>query len=315
MSKDIKKVLLCGLGAVGMVYAAKFQEHDSGNFKVLVDKERLKRYLEHPPELNGKPFHFNYLLPNDNEFKADLILITTKITGLNAVIRDIKNFVKEDTVIIPLLNGVTSEQIVADFYGWERVLYGYFIGHSAVRNNNKVCHDGVGTLYFGAGEPHCVNVLRVKEFFERVKINYVIPEDIKRSLWLKFMLNVCANPPTALLRMTFGQMLENNNFMHLAQKIMGEVQAIAKAEGVNNTETMLDETIANLKLMCPEGKTSMFQDVEANRKTEIDIFAGTVVELGNKHSIPTPYCSLFLELFNIIHESFDKLESQKNLKI
>ena len=61
--------------------------------------------------------------------------------------------------------------------------------------------------------------------------------------------------------------------MELAVKIMKEVQAVAKAEGVNNTETMIDETLVNLSKMIPDGKTSMLQDVEAGRKTEVDMFA------------------------------------------
>ena len=79
-------------------------------------------------------------------------------------------------------------------------------------------------------------MMRVKKYFDKTGINYKIPDDIKHSLWLKFMLNVCANQPTAILKMTFGEMLENSCFMDFAVEIMKEVRAIAKAEGVNNPE-------------------------------------------------------------------------------
>lgn len=301
--KEIKNVLLCGLGAVGTIYADKIQRFNPDNFRALVDRKRLERYKVNPIIFNGIQLDFNYSLPEDTDFKADLILIATKYSGLDEAVRNIENFVKEDTVILSLLNGVTSEDIIAAVYGWDKVLYSYFIGHSAIRTGNKIVHDDVNTIVFGSDKNINENVLRVKKYFDTAGINYKIPEDIRHSLWLKYMLNVCANQTTAILRMTFGEMLENKHFMQLAVNIMKEVQAVAKAEGVNNTESMIDETLRHLQLMIPDGKTSMLQDVEAGRKTEVDMFAGTMIQFGKKHSIPTPYNCMINEFIDIIHEN------------
>ena len=312
--KKIKKVLLCGLGAVGTVYADKLQKFDAENFRVLVDENRLKRYSENPIYFNDTKLDINYITPDDANFKADLIIIATKITGLAQAIDEINNFVQDDTVIIPLLNGVTSEEIIAQTYGWDKVLYAYFIGHSSVRTGNYIKHDGINTFVFGADKLPDERVERVKEYFDKAGINYKVPDDIRHSLWCKFMLNVASNPTTTLLRMTFGEMLENKHFMQLAINIMKEVQAVANAEGVRNTQTMIDETVAHLHTMVPDGKTSMLQDVEAGRHTEIDMFTGTMLELGTKHNIPTPYCKFLNEMFEIIHENQD-IKASKLLEI
>lgn len=312
--KDIKNVLICGVGAVGSIYADKIQNFDSESLRVLVDEQRLKRYLDNPIAFNGKELNFNYVLPDENNYKADLIIIATKFYGLEDAINNIKNFIIDDTVILSLLNGVTSEEIIAKAYGRDKLLYSYFIGHSAIRTGNSVVHDDVNTIVYGSeNEADNENVLRVKKYFDKAGINYKIPEDIKHSLWLKFMLNVCANQPTAILRMTFGEMLENSCFMDFAIEVMKEVQAIAKAEGVKNSEAMIDETVAHLHTMIPEGKTSMLQDVEAGRKTEVDMFAGTVMQLGIKHNIPTPYNKVLKEMVEIIHKSQDLKQSSKVL--
>lgn len=303
--KEIKKVILCGLGAIGTIYADKLEKFDAENFKVLVDEARLERYKKNPIKFNGRQLNFDYILPSEEDFKADLIILATKFAGLKDAIKNIKNFVKEDTVILSLLNGVTSEDIIADVYGKDKMLYSYFIGHSSVRCGNSVTHDDVNTIVFGAENNLGENVVAVKNFFDKVGINYKIPDDIKRSMWLKFMLNVSANQPTAILRMTFGDMFENTHFMKFAESIMREVQSVAKAEGVQNTETMVDEALKHLKTMTPEGKTSMLQDVEAGRKTEVDMFAGTVIELGKKHGIPTPYNKIMKEMIGIIEEHQD----------
>lgn len=300
--KEIKKVIVCGLGAIGTIYADKIQRYEAENFRALVDEKRKEKYLKNPVTFNGVRLDFNYLLPSDDNFKADLIIIATKFTGLDEAVRNIKNFVKEDTVILSLLNGVTSEDVIAAAYGKDKLLYSYFIGHSSVRTGNSITHDDVNNIVFGAENNLSENVLRVKKYFDTVGINYKIPDDIKRSMWLKFMLNVCANQPTAILKMTFGEMLQNKNFMNFAVKIMEEVRDVARAEGIKNTDTMIEETITNLQKMLPEGKTSMLQDVEAGRKTEVEMFAGTVIEFGKKHNIPTPYNTILRSMIKIIEE-------------
>lgn len=302
--RDIKNVLICGLGAIGSIYADKIQKFNTDSLRVLVDEERFERYSINPIIFNGNELHFNYILPNDDNFKADLVIIATKYDGLSDVIKNMKNFIQSDTVILALLNGVTSEKIIAETYGREKLLYSYFIGHSAVRTGRNVIHDDVNTIVYGSENTADIeNVQRVKKYFDSVGINYKIPEDIMHSLWLKYMLNVSANQSTAILRLTFGEMLANEKCMDFAINIMKEVQKIAKAEGVKNTDIMIDETIAHLHTMIPEGKTSMLQDVEAGRKTEVDMFAGTVIELGLKHNIQTPYNQIIKEILDAIYQN------------
>lgn len=310
--RDIENVLICGIGAVGSIYADKIQNFNSDSLRVLVDENRMKRYTENPIVFNGKELHFNYVLPSETSFKADLIIIATKFDGLDDAIKNIKNFVHDDTVILSLLNGVTSEKIIASVYGREKLLYSYFIGHSAIRTGRNVVHDDVNTIVYGSeNSDDFDNVKRVKKYFENVGINYKIPDDIMHMLWLKYMLNVSANQTTAILRMNFGEMLANEKCMDFAVNVMKEVQAIAKAEGVRDTDKMIDETIMHLHTMIPEGKTSMLQDVEAGRKTEVKMFAGTVIELGIKHNIPTPYNKILKELVEIIHRNQDLKAEQK----
>ena len=314
--KEIKNVLVCGIGAVGSIYADKIEKFTPQNLRVLVDEARLERYKKNPTVFNGRVLDFNYILPNDTSFKADLIIIATKFDGLNDVIKNIKNFVYDDTVILSLLNGVTSEKIIAKTYGREKLLYSYFIGHSAIRDGRNITHDDVNTIVYGSENSNDFeNVERIQYFFEQAGINYLIPDDIIHSLWLKYMLNVSANQTTAILRMNFGEMLENDKCMDFAINVMKEVQAIAKAEGVRNTESMINETIEHLHTMIPEGKTSMLQDVEAGRKTEVEMFAGTVIKLGKEFGIPTPYNKIIKEMIEIIHRQQDLKKEKLSLNI
>lgn len=305
--KDIEKVLVCGIGAIGSIYANAINEYDSKNLRILVDKKRLENYTQNPKIFNGKPLNFNYILPDATDFKADLIIIATKFDGLNDVIKNMANFVKNDTVIISLLNGVTSEEIISKKYGWKNLPIAYYIGHSAMRDGNNITHDGVGTIVFGINDKtktseECIE--RTKKYFDKANIEYKIPKDMPHAYWLKYMLNVSSNQPSAILRMTFGDMQSNKKFMEFLVKIMKEVQAIAKAEGIKNTDKMIDEALKSFSKMTADGKPSTLQDVEGHRKTEVDMFAGTMIEFGKKHNIPTPYNMVLKDMLEVIQEGY-----------
>ena len=304
---EIKNVLVCGIGAVGSIYANKINEYNSECLRVLVDEARLEKYKKNPKIFNGKPLIFNYILPSDKTFKADLIIIATKFDGLKDTIKNIENFVKDDTIILSLLNGVTSEDLLAQKYGWKHILLSYFIGHSAMREGNKITHDGIGDVVFGikqgvGTDTHDVALL--KDYFDNVGLSYKVPDDMERALWLKYMLNVSSNQSSAILGMTFGQMQTNKKFMEFLINVMKEVQMIAKAEGVKNTETMIDKALVSFNQMIPNGKTSMLQDVEAKRKTEVEMFGSTMVKFGEKHKIPMTYNQVMRDMIEIIHENY-----------
>ncbi|MDE6138800.1 MAG: hypothetical protein K2F57_04950, partial [Candidatus Gastranaerophilales bacterium] len=220
--KEIKKVLICGIGAVGSIYANKINEFDGENLRILVDKKRLENYIKNPKIFNGKPLNLNYILPDENNFKADLIIIATKFDGLLEAVKNIKNFVKDDTIIMSLLNGVTSEELIAEKYGWKNVPLAYFIGHSAMRDGNNIVHDGTGDIVFGIKNPEVTNieiVELIKKYFDNVGIDYKTPENMYRAYWLKYMLNVSSNQPSAILKMTFGKMQDNKNFVEFLKKV------------------------------------------------------------------------------------------------
>lgn len=315
----IKNVLICGLGAVGMTFACKIQKALPECLKVLVDIERLKRYSQNPPKMNGEEKFFDYVLPYETDYKADLVIIATKMDGLGAALANLRNFVGENTIILPILNGIEAEEKVAEVYGWDKVLYGYFIGHSAMRVGNSVVQDGVGKIVFGGAVPEAHpqldiggkltadlrgNSAAVAEFFSRVGIDFDNPENIKYAKWLKFSLNVVSNQSSCILKMTFGDMQKSERFQEFARNIVREVMELARLEGVEGWENLEEDFIKALFMMSEDGKTSMWQDVEAGKKTELEIFAGTVLKLGAKHGVPTPYNQVMYEMIRIIEEKF-----------
>lgn len=290
----MKKVIICGLGAVGLTYACKLKNFCE--LKILADETRIKKYQQNKPKLNGEEIDFAYVMPTES-FTADLIIIATKDSGLDDAIEYIKNFVGENTIILSLLNGVSSEEKIAKVYGKDKILYSYFIGHSAVRVGNSVTQDGVGKIVFGGDEK---NTKRLEDFFKKCNIDYEIPKDIIYSLWLKFGLNIYLNQSSAIMGLTMGDMKQNPYFANFAKKLIAETKLIAQKSGVKNLENFESDALNALNLMCDEGKTSMYQDILAKRKTEVDIFAGEILRRGKEYGISTPYNEVVYNMIKIL---------------
>ena len=287
------KVILVGLGAVGLTYAVKF--NNKCDFFILSDEERIKKYKSHKPVFNGKVQDFSYILPTE-KFDADLIIIATKFNGLQSVLPIIKNYITPKTRIISLINGISSEGIIQKAYPEAKVLKSYFIGHSAVRKNNYVEQDGIGEIVIESDG-------FTEKLFKNIGINYSVPDDIDYSMWLKFTFNLFSNQTSALLNMNFGELKKNEAFINLAKKIVQEVRQIAEAKGIQNLDNLEKDAINSLNKMCDEGKTSMLQDILSNRNTEVDIFAGEIIRLGKQYGIKTPYNQVLYDLIKIREEA------------
>lgn len=288
----MKKVILCGLGAVGLTFGMKLKE--KSDLRVLVDENRFNRYTVSKPVFNGVEQDFKYILPTD-DFDADLIIISTKSNGLDEVILSIKSFVTHKTRIISLINGISSEEKIKQAYPQAIVLKSYFIGHSAVRSGNSVTQDGTAKIVAEKDE-------LLKEIFEQNHIDYEFPDDIDYSMWLKFTLNLFSNQTSAILKMTFGELKNNKNFIAFAKKITAEVRMIAEKKGIKNLENLEKDSLDALSFMCEDGKTSMLQDILAKRHTESEIFGEEIVRLGKLYNVPTPYNQVLTDLIKIEEE-------------
>ncbi|MCR5266484.1 MAG: ketopantoate reductase family protein [Cyanobacteria bacterium RUI128] len=295
MGNNKNNILICGLGAIGGYYAVRFQ--DKGyNLKVLVDKDRIKRYKETPRIINGEVRKFDYILPDETGFNTDIIIIATKSNGLKDVIKNIKNFVTDNTIILSFMNGITSEKEIIGVYG-NKVLYSYLLGHTFFRNGNEITHDGHAKIIYGSTKENDDRVEYLRQTFENIGVGYEISDNILKAQWQKFCFNCCVNQLSALNKMTFGELSNSKKSMEIMRHICSEVEEVAKCEGIPEPD-FYHNLADSLALMIPEGKTSMLQDIESGRKPETDIFGKTVVLLGVKHNVPTPYNKVISDILD-----------------
>jgi 2-dehydropantoate 2-reductase len=303
--KDISKVIIVGLGAIGSIYAAKLKQYDPNCVRVLVDKDRLERYRANGIVFNGVRQDFSYVLPEPNPEPADLILIATKADALQDAIRAIEGFVHDETIILALLNGITSEEKIAERYGWDKVLHSYFIGHGSTRSGNAVTFDGVGLIVFGEANAQArpARIDTMSRFFDRARIDYDVPDDILFSMWCKFVVNVGINQASVILRASYGTFQQHEKAYAIVVELMQEAVLIAQQVGIHNVEALLPWSENFIRNMPPAFKSSMLQDIEAGKKTEVDLFGGAICALGEKYGVPTPQNAMFLKLIKALEET------------
>jgi len=320
--KEISSVLIAGAGAIGSMVAFQICRTMPEALGILAGGERLARYRETGFEINGEPCSFPLVdaeagLEPDAAPRAapDLVIIACKFHHLDRVLADLTPFIGPDTLILSLLNGISSEEIAGAAYGKERIPYAMIIGTDAGHEGNRTTFSKTGTIFFGdarngdgiSGPPRSARVEAIASFFDRAGIAYTVPENMLNRLWFKFMMNVGLNQVTAILRRPY-RILKTatriGDAAELLEAAMDEVVAVAAAEGITLTADDKLTVYRTLDSLTDGGKTSMCQDVEAGRKTEVELFSGTVIALGARHGIAVPVNAVLYRMLKTIEQSY-----------
>ena len=151
----IKRVSIVGMGAMGILYG-DFFANALGREQVtfLADSDRTRRYRNTPVYCNGRKLDFRIqdgAVP-DSQGPAGLLIFAVKATALEDAISVARNQVGRDTVILSVLNGITSEAVIGEALGMEHVLYCVSQGMDAVKLGNELTYSHMGQVCIGIPE-------------------------------------------------------------------------------------------------------------------------------------------------------------------
>ncbi|MBV5339046.1 MAG: ketopantoate reductase family protein [Deltaproteobacteria bacterium] len=289
MDLSIKKIAIIGAGALGATYGSILHEMDPASVCFIASGGRYERLKSDGVVVNGTHYAITVVRPEEAT-PVDLLIVAVKHHHLDQAISEMVEVVGSHTIILSVMNGINSEERIGTVYGMDKVVYGLALGIDAVREEKSVNYQNQGRIFLGEEKNTVVTerIRRIMALFDRAGIAYMIPPDMIRSLWFKFMINVGANQASAVLRSSYGTLRSSTDARELMDSAMLEVIAIARAMKVDLSEKDIREWYRILESLNPAGKTSMLQDVEAGRKTEVEMLAGVVIELGGRHGVPTP---------------------------
>jgi len=286
----IQNTLIIGMGALGLLYAdiiAKAKGQDAVAF--VMDVQRLEKYKDTTFTINGENKQFRMI--SDKEAKsADLLIVAVKYNGLKPALETMKACVDEHTIIMSVMNGIDSEEIIAEAFGKEHMIYTVAQAMDAMKFGNDLSYTKRGELRIGAVE-ECQedNLKAVAAFFEEIQMPHTVEEDILKRMWGKFMLNVGVNQTCLAYSTNYaGTLAEGSEENRIFIAAMEEVITLANAYGIPLSQEDLDYYVQIIGTLSPTGVPSMRQDGIAKRYSEVEMFAGTVRRMAKAKDIPTP---------------------------
>ena len=286
----IESVAIIGRGAVGMLYGSIAEKNlGSGAVEFVMDDERFARHAGETPLVNGEPLRVR-TLPASEAAPVDLVILATKVTGLGQALDTMETLVGPETRVVSLLNGITSEERVAERFGWEHTVLSVAQGMDAVFVGDEMTYSHPGEIRFGAAPETDPGVVEeVADLYERAGIPHVVEEDIRRRMWVKLMLNVGINQTCMAYGGTYGTASEPESAQNRCfVAAMREALAVARAEGVDVTEADLAQMAHLTASLDPAGMPSMAQDRINEKPTEVEEFSGTICRLAERHGLLVP---------------------------
>ncbi|MFH1080392.1 MAG: 2-dehydropantoate 2-reductase [Pseudomonadota bacterium] len=292
------KAAIIGIGGIGGYYggklAAKYArgEHQiifvaRGEHLQAIRKQGL-RLMTVEGDVTAIP-----ALATDNPRDAglfDLVLVCVKSYGLEEAARLIKDNLHDESVVIPLLNGVNIAERLKTILPKGRILSGCVYISARIESPGVVRQVGGSCqLIFGPDQTNDVETYRpIEAFLHEAGIKAELVGDIAVPLWTKYIF---IDPLAGLTSMTgkpFGAILDNLIDRTMLEGLMQEVELVARAQGVSLPGDIVEATIAKVAAFPKETKTSLQLDFEKGNPAELDIFMGYMIAAGKRLGISAP---------------------------
>ncbi|MDR3310802.1 MAG: ketopantoate reductase family protein [Oscillospiraceae bacterium] len=306
--KPIETVAVIGLGAIGAcVFTQILGRAEPGSLFVVAGGERAEKLRRDGVIFNGERYGVPVAEPGCGK-TADLLIFAVKANQLTAAIEDARGFVADGTVILSLLNGINSEKTISDAYNTGHTLYSYAVGTDATRTDGGIRCSKMLTIPFGEETNDPANpseaVAAVRGFFDRTGMPYAIPEDMRRSMWWKYMMNMGVNQTLAVLRLPYSALQRRGYAREIALGAMRETAAVARRLGIALADSDAEDAMAVVDTISPDGQPSTLQDVLAKRVTEIEIFSGALLETARTLGLELPVNALLYRQVKALEESY-----------
>jgi 2-dehydropantoate 2-reductase len=217
----------------------------------------------------------------------DVVLVAVKFPGLPEACDELQRVLTPDGVVLPLLNGLSSEDVVASYVGAQRTIAAVAYMSAGLLGAGQIYVHGNSRLGLAAYRPGQEEwVQKLAKCFDKAKIPVRVHADYRVMLWEKMVWNAPFNAICALARKASGPVVEAQP--ELVRDAMLEVIKVARADGAMLPEAMADVMMQLTKKEYRETEPSMLQDLRAGRPTEVEILQCAVAERAAALGVAAP---------------------------
>lgn len=300
------RILFLGAGGVGGYFGGRLMEAGA-NVTFLVRPGRQAQLMER--RLLVESPHGNMQLPAQTVTRPrhayDLVVLTCKAYDLDNAVEAIRPAIGPDTLIMPLLNGVSHMDRLDAEFGAARVMGGLCHIPITLDDEGIVRHlSPIHKLVFGAREPgQQALVTALADAFRASKVDWHTSTQIILDIWEKFFFLATLAGSTCLMRGSVGAINRQPGGTDFMLAMLEECRAVATAEGFPPRDRLLEEYRPQLTERASPVNASMARDVARGNRTEAEHILGDMIARGTRHGLPLPLLSLAL-LHLRVHEDW-----------
>ncbi len=299
---QIITVAMIGAGNLGAYVVRGLTGTLGDDLWVIAEGERKERLEKDGLIINDKPYTLHVRTPEEAG-GADLIIVCVKYHALREILPAVKTIAGPHTLVMSLMNGVDSEEILAEAIPKQQIVHA-MIRVVADRDGNRITIQPTGKgmgIHYGQVRdiPDEASLRALDDLFAGAAFDAVRDEDILTSMWSKYAFNNCENLPQAVLDAGVGCFEDSAHMAWVRSMIYEETRMVAAAEGVTLPPEPKHVTSAQFP---KHAIYSTLQDLRAGRKTETEMFAGTLLRLAEKHGLQVPYTEMLYHLLCAFEE-------------
>lgn len=219
----------------------------------------------------------------------DLCLICVKGYDLENVLLQLKSKINENTMILPLLNGVDIYErirsVISDGIVFPSCVY---IGTHIEKPGKVTQRGGATIIHFGKDPKNEYVAPELFELFHKANIKQNFTDAHYIEIWSKFIFIAAYGLVTAYSNKTIGEVFQSDELSGYVKNIMTEVYLVAVEKGVSLQSSIIDEAFSKGSKFPFELKTSFQRDYEKKDKPdERDLFGGTIIRMGEQVGVET----------------------------
>ena len=301
----IQSVAILGAGAVGSYIIWGLSKKDNIRLGVIAEGNRARRLKESGCAINGAVYRPEVWTPQEAQ-GVDLLVVALKYGSLPGALESIKTAVGSNTVVMSLMNGVDSEEIIGEVIDPSQIVHS-LIKVASERKGNQVVFDPETTIGIVYGEADLSRgtgrIEALNDLFAGTGLHYRATDVILTEIWSKFRLNVPNNQAQAMVGCGVGAYRDSVHVAFLRDRLREEVDRIAEKKGIDFDKADTSSTFGSK--VRDRARYSTLQDLDAGRHTEVDMFAGAVVRMGRELGIPTPYNEFTYHMIKALEEKND----------
>jgi len=219
---------------------------------------------------------------------AEVLIVFVKSTSTEAAAAQFAPLAGGNAVVLTLQNGLGNEAILRKHFGAERTAAGVTSQGATFLGPGKIRHAGKGPTHICMADGRNERLTDLAALLQRAGFETHVEKDVAGLVWSKLVVNVGINALTALLNVTNGRLADFPETRVLMADLVAEAVAVANARAVRLNYADPLQAVLDVARKTGANRSSMLQDFDRKRETEIDFINGAIVREAETLGIPVP---------------------------